>query len=511
MELTLKKKNLGLYYKQADSGVTHEESSEMIVPDSLPDVGRIIDTDGTALLRSKECSDGKITVGGIVRTNIAYEPEGGGTVRTLAAQIPFSTVILAANATHDSKVVANTRVSNVNATILNSRKLQITPEILVNAGAYCPAEIAISNAPDDADDQNQIEVLTSTIELNPITDVRERNFNISDECQLSSGAPMIGTLVHSSVDLQQDEYRVAGAKLIVKGTAVIKLVYIPADSIIPYSEDISVPFSEVIDMADGEDNENKTFDITLVPTGIYVQEQGGDYAKSVSVEIPATVQVLVWKKITANYVADAYSTVAETENATETHQVLCLDSEQTLKDTVRETLHTTGTPTSIICARVYPCETVRAADGYGVSFRVCVTYCTEEGRTHTTSEKLQAFFAYPGLPSIDNITAEPYFGDAYATAAAGGIEVRIPVDLKVKIFSTREINPVSSVMVNEDSVKCNADAPSLTIIKVGSEDTLWTLAKRYNSTRKLICEANSLCDTGSVAAGDVLIVAKRRG
>lgn len=509
MEITLNKKNLRLYYKQAEGAVTHEERSEIIVPDSLPDVGRVIDSDGIALLRGKDCADGKITVSGIVRANIAYEPEGGGSIRSLAAQIPFSVVILDAKAAYGAKVTANTRVTNIFTTLLNSRKLQITPEIFVSAEAYDHADISI---PDDSDCDacRSLESLIETVELNPITDIRERGFSISDECGISTAAPPIAALIHSSVNVQYDDYRVAGAKLIIKGAAAVRLVYVTADSGLLHSEDVSIPFSEVIDMTDGEDNENKTFSVTPVPTGIYVQEQGGDYAKSVSVEIPVTAQVIVRKKLTVSYVTDAYSTAVETENLTETHRIVCLDSEQSLKDTVRETLHTVGVPASIVCARVYPGEIISADDGYAAAFRVCVTYCAEDGQTHTVCEKSQALFAFPDRSQGGDAAVEAVFGDVYAAIVAGGIEARVPVELKIKIFSTRELNTVSGITVNEESVKSAADAPSLTIIKVGGGDTLWTLAKRYNSTRKLICEANGLRDSVSVTDGDVLIIAKRR-
>jgi hypothetical protein len=507
MELTLKRNNIPFYRKQADSGVTHEETMEMIVPDSLPDIQDVLDADGTAVLRSKECDNGKITVSGFVRANVVYTPDGGGIARGLNTQIPFTTTIDAAEVTPESKALANTELSGIEARALNSRKLSIRAFVNVSASAYNEGKFSRSPTPEDC--QEDVEFLTEICELNPVTDISEKAFTISDELSLPAGKPPISLIIKSGVSLSADEYRVAGSKLILKGSANVLIVYASMGMSELNSANLIVPFSEVIDLSDNDGAEYKTFDVSLAPTGLYIQESGSDSATTVSVEITAVAQAVVCKKFEASYISDAYSTAYDADCASEEHYVPSLESEQTFKETVRETLPTAVNARSIVCTRVFPGETVRGADGYGVAFKVTVTYCSEDGRTMTASGKLNAFFAYPGLPYINDIRATASFGEPFAAPVAGGIEVRIPVELHTRVFKNVHINPVYSVNLNDEMPKDSAKLPSIVLCRVGSDDTLWNLAKRYNSTRELIHLTNEF-EGDTPDPGSLLVIAKKR-
>ncbi|MDR2530790.1 MAG: DUF3794 domain-containing protein [Oscillospiraceae bacterium] len=507
MELTLKKNKIPFFKKKADASTNHEETMEMIVPDSLPDIREVLDTDGTAVLRSKECDNGKMIVTGFVRANVVYVPDGGGISRGLSTQIPFTVTLDAPDVDCDSRILANSELSGIEARALNSRKLAIRAFLNVGASAYGESEFSRSPAPDEIPED--LELLTETCELNPVVDVSEKAFTISDEIPLPPGKPPISLIIKSNAALVADEFRVAGSKLILKGTANIVIVYASMGIAELSSAILSLPFSEVLDLSDSDGAENKTFDVTLTATSLYVQENGGDTATSVSIEISALAQAVVCKRFEASYIADAYSTSCEASCRTEESSVSSLESEQTFKETVRETLPTAVNPRSVICVRVFPNGIVRAADGYGAAFKVTVTYCSDDGQTLTTGGKLNAFFAYPDLPGIDDIRASATFGEPFAAPVAGGIEVRVPVELHTRIFRSIRVSPVYSVSLDEKQLTDYTQLPSLVLHRVTTDDTLWELAKRYNSTRELIREANEL-DSDSAVCGRMLIISKKR-
>lgn len=91
MELELKKNNAWTPMRQAENWtLTQEETAETIVPDYLPDIARIIETEGRVFLHSRELRDGKAEVSGTVRVTVLYTPEGEGGIRTLDFSIPFT-------------------------------------------------------------------------------------------------------------------------------------------------------------------------------------------------------------------------------------------------------------------------------------------------------------------------------------------------------------------------------------------------------------------------------------
>ena len=59
MELELKQACLDAYDTGGELVQTQEETAETIVPDYCPDIARIIETEGTVYLHSRELRDGR--------------------------------------------------------------------------------------------------------------------------------------------------------------------------------------------------------------------------------------------------------------------------------------------------------------------------------------------------------------------------------------------------------------------------------------------------------------------
>lgn len=76
MDLNLKQEEIRYIKAVYRNTLVKEETAEVVVPDSLPDIMRIIDADAVALLRSKEADGGRVTITGIVNVSVIYIPDG---------------------------------------------------------------------------------------------------------------------------------------------------------------------------------------------------------------------------------------------------------------------------------------------------------------------------------------------------------------------------------------------------------------------------------------------------
>ena len=59
------------------------ESADSIVPDTFPDIGRIVCAYGTAVIKDQTPQNDRLLVSGTVQTTVLYEPENGGKLRRL--------------------------------------------------------------------------------------------------------------------------------------------------------------------------------------------------------------------------------------------------------------------------------------------------------------------------------------------------------------------------------------------------------------------------------------------
>lgn len=485
MEVKLQRESISFFRKLVDTCFNHEETMELIVPDTLPDVMDIVNTDGTVLLRSKEADIGKITVSGVVRTHIVYNPEGSRGLRNLMVQIPFSASVEGNDLSPSAKLVVKADLSSVDAKVINSRKLIARADVMLSISAFAEDELQITNGiADDTD----IETLKTSAEVTPIVEVKEKTFSFSDELSFSSSKPPIGAILKSSVRLAAEDLKTVGSKLIIKGNAYISVIYASTGNgeIVP--NDFTLPFSQIMEL--NEESDNTAFSVGLMPTGVYIQEdaEGGSGAHGISVEIAAVSQLVIWKKMNIEYMSDAYSTACETDCTKGEYTLNSLKSSNTIRDNMRGTISMPNQVRSIISSRVYPGRVRRDENGYSAGMNAAVLYLTEEGRIMSASERFEISFGYDMTGDAET-AAVMNINEAFVSPTAGGVELRVPVELNIREYANVAIDPLTDIRLDEENQKDYSGMPSVVLCRVGTNDSLWSLAKRYNSTRELIKKA----------------------
>ena len=66
------------------------EGADSIVPDTFPDIGRIVCAYGTAVIKDQTPQNDRLLVSGTVQTTVLYEPENGGKLRRLSVPVTFA-------------------------------------------------------------------------------------------------------------------------------------------------------------------------------------------------------------------------------------------------------------------------------------------------------------------------------------------------------------------------------------------------------------------------------------
>ena len=112
------------------------ETADCIVPDAFPDVGRVVYACGTAAIGDHAPQNGRLLISGTVQTVILYEPENGGGLRRLEVPLSFAHIEECAQLDSSSVCLVECRVSAVEASVVNSRKLSIAADLVLTAECY---------------------------------------------------------------------------------------------------------------------------------------------------------------------------------------------------------------------------------------------------------------------------------------------------------------------------------------------------------------------------------------
>lgn len=89
MEYELNRTSLPYQHLQFHTTISREESMEMIVPDTCPDISKLLDTSAVCCLERKEAMEGAISLTGRIYGRILYLAEETGEINSLGIDLDF--------------------------------------------------------------------------------------------------------------------------------------------------------------------------------------------------------------------------------------------------------------------------------------------------------------------------------------------------------------------------------------------------------------------------------------
>lgn|GEM_PF-376242 len=512
MEAMLRSDTLHYLKKILDVSFTHEETAETIVPDSMPDILEIVNTAGMVVMRSKETDTGRVGVSGTVRAAVLYRPDGAERLQKLELNIPFSAETEAPAATPDSKLLVSLRLGSIDARTLNSRKTLVRADVLVEMLAYEPESLI--GYPDlEPGASPDIQLLRNSVPMTLTTQVQEKTFVLSDEFVLPAGHPPIEEMLRAGVQLETEDVKTVGNKLIFKGLATVRLLYIGKTETEPVAAEFTASFSQIMEMNGEEDTLEQDVRVTL--TNLYVEYENSAVAENttISVELHMAAQARVRKTVELWYIADTYMAAF---NLTEARGQLEAGSELSpirLDTELRERVEFAEGIRKIIDLGA-TVGTVTANPGEAdrtlrANIWVSALVETDDGRTVGITKRLEATATVQEAP--DTVySADASIGNGLTAVPVGdGLELRVPVRFGLRPVRKVGLSVVTGITWDAEQEKDLSSLPSVTVYRAMEGESFWQLAKKYASTEELIRLANGM-EEGQPQPGQLFIIPKRR-
>lgn len=486
---------------------TKEETAELIVPDTQPDVLRVIGTVCTPYLRSKDSDAGGITVTGTADLKVIYMPDTGSEAKCAGLNSPFSASVDMDGAGENAYLVCDLNVVSSEARMLNPRKLAVRFEIEYYIEAY---ETKTLRAASGVSEEDKVELLTEERIVTLPVAVNEKTFTMTDSQTLDSRYPSLSEIFAATVRYFVTDVKPVGTKAVIKGDADTQILYRTGDGDISAVSTRS-PFSQIVEL--DTDTEASTLCVSITTTGLYVTQDYTDDTSScaISLEIHAVAQCTAYAKKTITLLSDAYSLQAQTEieRGALTVRSLCaiekhtadtsaaFDLAQNVKYIGAVTINT-GLPNDAqgkitIPAGVQIFYTSKGEEPFGATRR---TEISAEDRTgDECTAHIRSVTVNSGLIEY-NITPE-------------GAAVRFPVEITLLKEELVTLNAIEKLSVLDQEPKNLSDRPSLIAYRVTDEDTLWDICKKYNALRATVRKANQLEETEQLVSGELILIPKQ--
>ncbi len=508
--MKVRKEKLNMIKPVYEGEIKTGAEGSIIVPDVKPDILKILQVDAEAFLCEKYIDDGKITIKGKVRTNVLYLPEGGECcVQSLSGCFEFCETLKRSEFTSDMQLVVCCEAEKAGYKLLNSRKVGINSQILLNVQVLCGRSCdCVCEVEEDCAQQkyNNVSLCTSG-------DYREYSFKIEENLDFPQTKCGISEILKSNVTIFNKEYKPLGGKLVVKGTADVCLLYLD-ENMRCESGEFEIPFTEVFDMEGLTEEAECEITYEVGETDFSLVPDTNGEVRCVGMTACVTAGAKVQYESSCRAVADCYFTNADCNLSYEEIETESVIDKPQFSAIIKELVKKGGEQPAIesvysAMAKPYITSTQVQNGRLAVSGKLVlyVLYTTEAPQQPVCSINEEIPFSYMidcenADRDCDVMLSCECEHISYTLSSDSGVEVRCGIAICGKLLKKSSARVITDVECHE--LEKSDSAVVIYFVKKG--DSLWDIAKHYHVRPESILAANSLDENCEIKCGDKLLI-----
>jgi len=507
MELELQHTSLDGFQMILERTVIQEETVEGIVPDVCPDITRIVDADGQVFVTGRDLSMGNLRITGAVHAAVLYIPEGEEGARRMEVELPFACSLDDPGLHGSCKVWVKPRLNGADARAINPRKVLTRAEILLDVRVYAPEEQQICGGA-VCTEQIGLQQKLEEREAWVISAVNEKAISFSDVLSIPSSRPSAVQTLRNRMEQRSLECKVIGGKLVVKGEAELIVLYRTEENTAA-SVRFAIPYSQVMELPGvGEESEVQA-DVAV--TRLECALQPGDTG-AISLAVEMLIHAVAFEKRTVTMLTDLYAISCPVEPEWGSLVLSTAVERESRRESARQFCEC-GIPAKTVVDSFLSVGRVTAEQGMeGACWRadtaVNILFLSEDDALCAVTYPIPVDCARKDVGGSTSGCRCRGVGELTAVPVTGGLEVRFEVE-----FSGFEMHQITCPAVGSVRVlplpEGGGERPSVVLRMVGDGESLWDIAKAYQSTTEDIAAANEL-EGEQASAGTMLLIPRRR-
>lgn len=484
---------------------------DIIVPDIKPDILKILQVDGKAIVSETELSEGRLLVSGRINVNILYVPDRDDEkIKCIETSFDFSTRIDKPEIMPDMKALVEAEVEKIDFQVLNSRKLRIktTVGIAYKISEQAPLELATG-----LDDENS-EVLITPIEVMSLVDLKHSDFSVRESFELPPGHCSIEEILKTDVKISDTDYKIVTGRAVVKGVVSLNCLYLDTECTIK-SCDFEAPFTEIFDIEDADeetvcDMSFNVKDVICSPEAV----SDGDI-KILALDALIGIKIEAVKKINTDLLVDCFCPGNETvitKNSKSLEKIISSGFYQTtLREIVSPDLsapNLKGIYNVFASPSIEKTEVLDNAVSVSGHISCFVLYIADSEETPVYSLKKNLPFSCmidtPGSKcGMDSSVDVKIMHTSYNLNPSGEAEIRCILSATTKVSVNNTLELIEDLEVSPLKTE---QKKGIVLYFVQKTDTLWDIAKRYYVSQNDILTVNNLEDATTICEGMTILI-----
>lgn len=519
--MELKKKYIHMSHEKgrAMSQITLDDDYN--VPESKPDIMRIITSKGEIRIEEAKAESGRIALRGSLEFQVLYrsDREKNG-IACLEGSIPFMENLNLDGAEEYDSVKVKWEIEDLNIGIINSRKLSIRSLVVFSVTIDEIRDEEISFA---MEDEEEYEVLREKVEALQLIAAKKDTCRFKNEVILPSNKPNIGELLWKNVQIRGLESRITEDAIQFNGELLIYVLYRgnEEEERLQWLE-TTVPMQGEVDCSGCRENLVSYVGVDDVAFEVEVKPDYDGEERIILVDAVAELDIKLWEEEEFEQLRDVYSLKEEVEPVFEEIVFERLLMKNNAKCRAGERLELEENQENILqvcCADGSVQIDTHEISGNGVyvegTVAVELLYITTDDEMPIGS--LKGFLPFhqtievPGIRSDSRYELESGL-EQFTTILIDNsqVEIKAVINLNLIAFSSKNTKRLQEITKKEADYESLQKIPGLVGYIVKEGDEIWNIAKENHTTVQEIIDTNEL-SSGQVKKGDKLLIVKCMG
>lgn len=487
MELSFQTSQLQ-YLQRIVHEIRHqEETSEMVVPDSCPDVASIADCYANTILRGKDCRSGSVTISGGIKAGVFYTPEDGACPVLLEFYLPFTVKFEDDRLTERAKVIASARVCAVDARMINSRKVMLRVNLGCEVSAYEEKEEQLHRL---LTQDSRLQRKTTVLPVMIPVEMQECSFVIRDTVELPAGKPAAAQVCKTQCYLEVLDQKLVGNKAVFKGMLNCKLLYRSDEERLQVWQQ-QLPFSQYCELQG--DYEEEELMILPVLTGYDLEMEEGGEGRRFLLTVNVLAQCLISGVREMELIEDAYCVRGLLKPEWKQYQLESRLDRQSSQHQIRQQFQ--GSVSDVLDTEIYPGFPVMSRNEEETEVTLPVFFRISgqdgSGKLESLQGRGQQKISLGLSEKADCSISVQSDGNCFTQTMGDGVEVRCTISLDTVCSALQEMKTLCGGEI-EETTGNGERQPSVVLRAIGKDEELWDVAKQWGATTESIRIANHM-------------------
>lgn len=516
--MELLKKNIHMMHEKnrAVSQVMLDEDCN--VPDSQPDVERIIQHNATVRMDEVQLGTDKVMISGQLHVCVLYiadTPEHQ--IHRLDMKVPFRENQSLEGAAPGENVQLKWEVEDITVSMINSRKLNM--KALLAFTSFIE-EIYDASAAVELHGMSEVSVQTKELELLQVAVQKRDILRIKDEITVPSNKPNIARILWESIQLRGTDIRVMDGQLDVKGELFVFVLYEGDDeNATKQWLETALPFQGSVECSGCTASMISQVGASLSESSLEVLEDYDGERRLLSLEAVLDLDIRLYTEEQVRVLEDVYSPVKELIPVREEQIYESLLMKNFSKVRASERIRLGGSQPRMLqtCSgrgEVKIDEAVITEEGISVEGAVFVSILYVSSDDKTPYAVLEGAVPVQQVIEMRGITPDCRFNlqtslEQLSVTMIDSEEVEVKVSVNLNAFAVQihREQCITDIEEQELDLKKLQELPGIVGYVVQPDDSLWSISKQYYTTPERICSLNHL-EPKDVRPGTKLIILK---